>query len=402
MLRHLIKYNFKTYIGNRLNLFWNFLFPFAYMVIFFMALFSLSDGSSGLDMIRLAVVPVHENESAESKTEALKSFFEFDGHEGIWDGEALEHPAGTEKTLLLYTESNETDSLKWLENETIDAMILVDDEISFKVKPGSSLTPTVLHEILASFERVNKTQTSITSGYQEGRFTPPSASDTEQLEANRFIGIDKSNRRTAIYSQFIYFFAALAYITYFPLNTGVEVIESIEPAQSDQALRKYVGPVSKTKHFFGALIPRWVAHLLLIVLLFAFTQLLNIDYGTDYPRIILLLFFGTSSAIFTGTALGALLPGKQGPKVALSISIPLLFALASGMMASPLHSLIMEKIPWLHNWNPLGMISNGLYALYSGGNLERYYQQLFGLGIFNLVCFALTMLGVRRSRYESI
>ncbi|MDD2427911.1 MAG: hypothetical protein PHV73_07450, partial [Eubacteriales bacterium] len=104
----------------------------------------------------------------------------------------------------------------------------------------------------------------------------------------------------------------------------------------------------------------------------------------------------------TGTALGALLPGKQGPKVALSISIPLLFALASGMMASPLHSLIMEKIPWLHNWNPLGMISNGLYALYSGGNLERYYQQLFGLGIFNLVCFALTMLGVRRSRYESI
>ncbi len=72
------------------------------------------------------------------------------------------------------------------------------------------------------------------------------------------------------------------------------------------------------------------------------------------------------------------------------------------MMASPLHSVIMKHVPWLHNWNPLGMITNGLYALYAGDSLARYNQQLLGLGIFILLCFGLTLIGIRRTRYESI
>ena len=401
MLRHLIKYNFKSYLGDKNNLIWNFIFPFAYMIIFSVALFSLTDGGKPVT-IRVAVVPANTSESIADKTLELKNFFKFDGDEGVWIGEDLEHPAGSKETLILYTQANEADSLDWLKNEKIDAIIAVDEELNFKVKPGTSLAPTVLHEVLASFEKINKTQNAIIAGYQDGRFIPLSDSESEEVEANRFIGIDKTARHTAVYSQLIYFFSALAYITYFPINSGVHIVESIEPDQSDKALRKYIGPVSKVKHFFGALIPHWISHLLLIILLFGFTQLIKIDYGKDYPRIILLLLLGTSSAVFTGTALGALLRGKIGLKIALGISIPLIFALASGMMASPLHSFFMEHIPWLHNWNPLGMISNGLYSLYTGESPARYYRQLAGLGIFSLICFVLTIFGIRKTSYESI
>ena len=402
MLRLLIRYNFKTYIGNRMNFIWNFIFPFAYIIILFMALYALTEGSSGLDTIRVSLVPANESISIERKTEELKSFLSFDGQEAVWKDGSLEHPSGSEKTMILYTQANETDSLGWLTDDKIDAMITVDEELSFKVKPGTSLSSTVLHEVLAAFEKVNLTQNTIMAGYQDGRFTPVDDTETADLEANRFAGIDKSNRRAAIYSQLIYFFSALAYVTYFPINSGIDAVESIEPGQSAHALRKAVAPVTKIRHFFGALIPRWAAHLLLIVLLFGFTRLLKIDYGTDYLRIILLLLFGTSSAVFTGTALGALLPAGQGVKTALSISVPLIFALASGMMASPLHSIIMKHVPWLHNWNPLGMITNGLYALYAGDDLTRYNQQLLGLGIFILLCLALTLIGIKRTRYESV
>ena len=402
MLKHLIKYNFKSYVGNKINLIWNFIFPFAYITILLLALFALTGDSIDLEAIRVVLVPANTNESIESKTKALEDFFKSAGYEGVWEGEELTHPAGGEDALILYTEANKKDSLDWLENEKVDAMILIDEELSFTVKPGTSLTPTILHEVLASFEKVNKTQSTIIAGYQDGRFTPLSESESKELENNRFLGIDKTDRSTAIYSQFIIFFAALAYVTYFPINGGIDVIESIEPSQSAHALRKSAAPVSKTKFFIGALIPRWIAHLLLIILLFCFTQLLRIDYGKDYLRIILLLILGTTSAVFTGTALGALLPTRQEPKVVLSITLPLLFAMASGMMASPIHTLVMEHVPWLHNWNPLGMLTNGLYALYTDSDPARYNRQLMGLTIFCLVCLTLTIFGIRRTRYESI
>ena len=398
MLRHLLKYGFKTYVRNRPNLIWNIVFPFAYLAIFFMALFSLSDTNSGLDTIHLALVPGHAAVER-SEVDGLKTFLAFAGEEGSWQDEEIIF-SNNEESLFVFVEGEESEATTWLEEDKIDAMILIDDELSFKVNPIRRIAATVLHEALSSYERMSTTQEVLTAGYAEGKFTPPA--DVAEVEANRFLGIIKEGRSKAILSEFIFFFAALAYVSFFPISSGTDVIESIEPGQSPQALRKAVAPLSKWTHFFGALIPRWLTHLLLVVLAYGFTQVLGIDYGGDHLRIIALLLLGTSAAIFTGTAIGSLVPTGQGPKVALSISLPLLFAMASGMMASELHTLVMQYVPWLHNINPLGRVTNGLHALYAGTDLSRYIAQLQGLGIYIAVCFALTLLGIRRTRYESV
>ena len=121
-----------------------------------MALFSLSDTNSGLDTIHLALVPGHAAVER-SEVDGLKTFLAFAGEEGSWQDEEIIF-SNNEESLFVFVEGEESEATTWLEEDKIDAMILIDDELSFKVNPIRRIAATVLHEALSSYERTSTTQ----------------------------------------------------------------------------------------------------------------------------------------------------------------------------------------------------------------------------------------------------
>ncbi len=397
MTSHLLKYSFKTYLQNKLNLVWNFIFPFAYIGIFFLAMFSLSRGD--MVSIRLAIVlPEAKLEESIARIDELESFFLAAGGKISSSVEDSDSLAQEQKSLIIYLKAKEEEAIRWLKEDKIDALIHVRPELEYVVKPGRPLAATIAKEILSVFNRLDKIEDKVGDLYKKGLILV----EGQEFARSNFLGLDKSQRPKSIDPQFIYFIASLAYVAYFPIASGLDAVESIEPGQSLGARRKAVSPLSKQKLFLAALLPRLFSHLLLTILLYAFTQLLGIDYGPLHGQIILLLLLGTTAAVFTGTVIAALLPARQGIRLSLAIGLPLLFAVASGMMASPVHSLIMEHLPWLHNFNPLGLITNGLYALSAGGDIARYSLQIKLLAAFDIFCLSLTLIAIRRTVYESV
>ena len=100
-----------------------------------------------------------------------------------------------------------------------------------------------------------------------------------------------------------------------------------------------------------------------------YINLLGINLGNNYLQIIVLLILGTTSAILTGTAIGALFNFNTGLKMGISIALPLVFSFASGMMYNGMPRIIAQYIPWFNKMNPIGIISKGLYMLYSDPTL---------------------------------
>ena len=103
-----------------------------------------------------------------------------------------------------------------------------------------------------------------------------------------------------------------------------------------------------------------------------------------------------------GTAIGALSSLSQGLKDGISVALPLTLGFASGMMHNGMPRIISQYIPWFSKINPIGIVSNGLYILYSDPTLNRFYQQIIMLSIITFIAFILTIIGLRRNSYESL
>ena len=57
---------------------------------------------------------------------------------------------------------------------------------------------------------------------------------------------------------------------------------------------------------------------------------------------------------------------------------------------------------FLNKINPVAMITDGFYSLYYYDTLNRYYFDLISLLIFSLILIIISILALRRQKYDSI
>ena len=124
--------------------------------------------------------------------------------------------------------------------------------------------------------------------------------------------------------------------------------------------------------------------------------------GPRTGHILILLLLGVFTGVFLGAAIGSLFKGTPGIKTALGIGLPLVMGFLSGMMSSHVRKMIKNSAPFLQKINPVSLVTEGLYSLYNYSNLDRYYEIITRLGIFLVIAIVLTIIGLRRSNYESI
>ena len=137
-------------------------------------------------------------------------------------------------------------------------------------------------------------------------------------------------------------------------------------------------------------------------LIYHYVGLLGVSLGHRQVQIVSLMILGNLAALLTGSALATLLPFQKNLRTALGIGIPLFFGFTSGMMIHHIAILISDNFPILHKINPVGIVSRGLYVLYSDSNLVRFFDAIKFLGIYILVFLVITLYGLRKNSYERL
>ncbi|MGI6579603.1 MAG: ABC transporter permease [Saccharofermentanales bacterium] len=420
MFRHLLKYSFKIYFYNKANIMWNFIFPFVFISVFFLALGNFSDPAAEFskDPVKLAIVASDQQE-ADNLAEFLDNF----GEEGIAEQTKSEETS-PDDVFIKYQLTDAENAEKLLADQAVHVVVKAGNPVEILAYNDlSKVKSSLLDQFLESYESIRKTTTMIGDRYADEKFSDLESFAGSQLSEQEFNAImeqtktdilAKHEETVDLFSDesestelstsplLIYFFACLAYIAFYPLNTGVTTLTEITANQTGVGLRNSATPISKTKMFFAVFIPRWIIHCIFTLVIYLYVNLLGVNLGTDYLQIIVLLILGTTSAVLTGTAIGALFNFNTGLKMGLSIALPLVFGFASGMMYNGMPRIIAQYVPWFNNMNPIGIISKGLYMLYSDPTFTRFNQQIFNLLIIIGITFIVTIFGLRRNSYESI
>lgn len=64
--------------------------------------------------------------------------------------------------------------------------------------------------------------------------------------------------------------------------------------------------------------------------------------------------------------------------------------------------MIDKNIPIINKMNPASMITDGFYSLYYYDTLNRYWFNIYSLLIFSAIMLGLSILSLRRQKYDNI
>ena len=111
---------------------------------------------------------------------------------------------------------------------------------------------------------------------------------------------------------------------------------------------------------------------------------------------------GSLSGLSLGLMVATSIKANEGSKVGILISITMLCCFLSGMMGVGMKYVIDTNASFLNKINPVAMIMDGFYSLYYYDTLSRYYFDLISLLVFSLILIIISILALRRQKYDSI
>lgn len=204
-------------------------------------------------------------------------------------------------------------------------------------------------------------------------------------------------------SQIVMFFSLLGMVSFYSLFSVMEFLTKLQPNLSFQGARFYASPFSKLQ----ILLANVLASIMLGLLMnFAVLIFLMIVYqGTLFDQLIPtlgLLLLGNIAGAGIGLVLGVLPIANEGFKSTIGIITTLFLSFSGGLGGPQLRSIIIENLPLLHRYNPIGQLTDTMYQINYMGNFDNYLSTaLLLVGIF-IVSVVLAFFFLRRKQYDSI
>lgn len=203
--------------------------------------------------------------------------------------------------------------------------------------------------------------------------------------------------------QIVMFFSLLGMVSFYSMFSVLEFLTKIQPNLSFQGARFYASPFSK----FQMIISNILASISLgVVTNAAVLVFLMIVYqGTLFDQLIPtlgLLLLGNIAGAGLGLFLGVIPLKNEGFKTTIGILTTLFFSFTGGLAGSEPRRIIIENFPLLHQYNPIGQLTDTMYQINYMGNYDNYlFTASLLLGIF-IVGVVLAVIFLRRKQYDSI
>ena len=364
MFGHVLKNTFKILLRQKALVFWSLFFPIILGVLFKLAFGNLNE------QLELEPVNVLVNEDL-YEDENIKLFFD---------------SVEKEKIFKIDKVSDNKDVNLDKHNAYIRKVddVLVKDE-GFK----SSIVTSVMKSFIQNSETIYRILEK-----------NPNANINELIGINDYIK-DESNKNMNLVNT--YFYTLIGMQALYGYMWGMFVIYQYEANLSTVAKRNVMSPSNIKTKLLSALLVAWIINtIVLIITILVLKYLLNIEFGNNYPGLILLTLLSGLCGVSFGTLIATGVKADINKKEGIGIGLTMLMSFMAGMMVSDIKILIQRNIPILNKINPVTIITDALYSMYYYSDMTRFYQNIMYLGLVTFVFIMLTIVFTRGKRYEHL
>lgn len=394
MLIHNFKYALKTLFRDKMLIFWTFAFPIILGTFFSMA-FSNIENSEKMKPVDIVIVNNHDFEFGLYK-EPFKVLGDKNSDEKIFNIKYVDNEAKAKKLL----EKNDVSGYLLLKDNTPKIVVNKNgfDETIFKYaveEIGSyiKMTKTIGDKKIS--ERLNETG-RVNTIYQY-----------VYLGVTKRIADYKANIKDVSRSNLSYtmieFYTLIAMACLYGGILGMVSINNVLPNMSSNGKRVSVSPTSKLKLILSSTFASYAVQLIGLLLLFLYTIfVLKVDYGNNLPLIILLSLAGSLAGLSLGVFVSCVFKTSENNKTGFIIAFTMLGCFLSGMMGITMKYIIDKNVPIINKINPVSMITDGFYSLYYYDTTDRFFFNLVSLLIFSGLLISISIISLRRQKYDSI
>lgn len=395
MFMHNFKYTLKTLFKNKMLIFWTFAFPIILGTLFNMA-FSNIENSEKLKIIDIAII---EN-SAYKENEIFKQAFQELSKEE------------NEDRLFNTKYVSEEEAKAMLDNKEISGYLLFNDneETPKIIIASNGINETILKYVVEEITQTSKTisnlmeyeiKKDITSGNYNINYEKI-YKEILEIAQNEKANIQNISNNNLSYTM-IEFYTLIAMVCLYGGILGMAAINQTLANMSNNGKRVWVSPTSKLKTVLSSALASYVTQLIGLAILFVYTIfVLKVDYGNNFMHIVLLSLVGCLAGLSLGIAIATVIKANEGAKTGIIISITMLGCFLSGMMGITMKYIIDTNAPIVNKINPASMITDGFYSLYYYDTFDRFYFNIISLLIFSAVMIGISIISLRRQKYDSI
>lgn len=399
MFLHNFKYTLKILFQDRMLIFWTFAFPIILGTFFYMA-FSDIEKSEKLDIIDIAIV---ENDSYE-KSEIYKESFR-----------VLSDKKNKNKLFdIQYTSLEKAEQL--LDDNKIVGYLVLEDNVPKVYVSTNGVNETVFKYVVEEISQMETIMRNVAGKkieeYNENH-TMEEAIDFNSLYAriygevitltqNKDVSIQDISNSHLSYTM-IEFYTLIAMTCLYGGILSMVAINKNLANMGSQGKRVAISKTPKSILILSSLLASYVTQLIGLLLLFLYTIfILQVDYGNHTFYIILLALVGSLAGLSLGLFTACQFRTSDNTKTGVVLTITMLGCFFSGMMGITMKYLIDKNIPIINKINPASMITDGFYSLYYYDTMDRFFFNLFSLLLFSFIMIALSMIRLRRQKYDSI
>lgn len=396
-MRKLFAYHLKQIIRQREALIWGFSLPIVLLLIFSMVFRPTTKEDLSLPVSRIGLIQGQEADFPDFLAD-------LEAKKGVWENQKWteETPNKDAKLPLVYGEfSTVKDARAAMNAGAIDAIVLDAKTGKYETRMARSYVLMVVQQVLRSYQTKTNMEEIAKSAVTKAPPSVPAVAQEQKVEA---LEVNPDLRKGGVDQMLSFQFACIAYITFYAFSMGNHLLDNLHANQSPLGLREQISPLERRKSFvlqFGAYLVIYIGFTLVLYLLL---RLLGVEAAmkTNVWALLLLLFLGQCCGIVIGVVVAALLPEAKGIRQAIGILLPLFLGFLSGMMVSGVRTSVQASAPLLDALNPVNMVNDGLYGLYTQGVGEIYHTAMAHLAITLVLFLGITIIALRRDRYESL
>lgn len=381
MFLHNFKYTLKVLFKNRALIFWTFIFPIVLGTFFKMA-FSNIESSEQFSAVKIAIIDNDEYKSNLIYKNSFAVLGDENNKERVFE--------------ITYTDKDKANEL--LEKEKIVGYLEIKKGkpkiVFYRNGIEQTIFKYVVDELVQTNEIINNTVEDKT--------------DYKKIYA-KVIEINSNNTKINNISNknlsytMIEYYTLLAMACLYGAMISMTAINNNLANMSSKGMRVSVSPTPKFKVVLSSLLSSYVIQLIGLVLLFIYTIfVIKVDYGTRLPLVILLTLVGSLSGLSLGLFSSSVIKSSENAKIGIIMSITMAGCFFAGMMGITMKYIIDTNIPLLNKINPVAIITDGYYSLYYYSTLNRFYFDLISLLIFSGILISISMITLRRQKYDSI
>lgn len=381
MFFHNLKYNIKVLLKNKGLLFWTFAFPIILATLFNMA-FGNWEESEKFDPIDIAII---ENENYKNN-EIAKNIFE-----------SLSKEDENKVFNITYVDKNSAQKL--LEDKKIVGYIEYKENGSEIKVESNGTSSTIIKSVVDEINTYSIMFNDLVKKNASFDMNDVIKNTIDKISNIQVKTKDISIKKLDI--SLIEYYSLLSMTCLYGGFIALTCVSNSLASISNKGKRVEVAPTRKIITILSSLTASFIAQMIGALLLLGYLKLIGINLHTDFLKLIIITIFGVLSGIALGLLISVISNKNEDTKLGFIIAISMACSILAGLTGVSLKYVIDSNLPFINKINPAAMITDGLYALYYK-DISRFNYNVLSLIIFVIIVILISVISLRRKKYDSI